>query len=408
MRSIHCLGEKMSDFGKKILNRLLDKYENSVISKKGSNRNLKIALTLKDKELNTYICNDSYNYRDENDAILAFYEEKGFITLNKDKYGYFESLLLNFNNVDLIYNFLGRDNPIDEITRAKKILGEQKKDGIVGDFCDYCCKYIDEKSRIPRMYFDSSEQLEDILMGIKEIENLTKETRFREFSMNVWGYSKKFEQLKPRIAKVICKFDNTYVSDDYLQEDVDEILAHKNLVKNSTYALIKGRLEINLKDVVIDIGALGYEFCLSDEMIKDLKVNHIEADKVVTVENLTSFYDFNLQNSIVIYLGGFHNHTKRMLIKKLYNSCPTLQFYHFGDIDAGGILILKHLREKTDIEFKPYKMDIMTLLENKQKWQSLTDNDVNRLNKINDTEFKGLIRFMIDNNCKLEQEGVQM
>ena len=49
--------------------------------------------------------------------------------------------------------------------------------------------------------------------------------------------------------------------------------------------------------MVIDIGALGYEFCLSDEMIKDLKVNHIQADKVVTVENLTSFYDFNLQNS---------------------------------------------------------------------------------------------------------------
>ena len=64
----------MSDFGKKILNRLLDKYENSVISKKGSNRNIKITLNLKDKELSTYVCKDSYNYRDANDAILALYQ----------------------------------------------------------------------------------------------------------------------------------------------------------------------------------------------------------------------------------------------------------------------------------------------------------------------------------------------
>ena len=85
----------MSEFGKRILNRLLDKYENSVISKKGSNRNLKIALTLKDKELNTYICKDSYNYRDENDAVLAQYQQKGFVFVEKDRYGDFKSLSLN-------------------------------------------------------------------------------------------------------------------------------------------------------------------------------------------------------------------------------------------------------------------------------------------------------------------------
>ena len=68
----------MSDFGKRILNRLLDKYENSVISKKGSNRKLKIALTLKDKELNTYICKDSYNKfncGDYNAACQRFYKD---------------------------------------------------------------------------------------------------------------------------------------------------------------------------------------------------------------------------------------------------------------------------------------------------------------------------------------------
>lgn len=41
---------------------------------------------------------------------------------------------------------------------------------------------------------------------------------------------------------------------------------------------------------------------------------------------------------------------KKMEIKKLQESYPELKFYHFGDIDAGGIYILRHLISKTGIE----------------------------------------------------------
>ena len=109
----------MSDFGKTILNRLLDKYENSVLSKGGSERKIAISLSLKDKELSTYRAADSYNYRDRNDAVLGDYSEKGFITVKRDKSGDLESLTLRTENVGLIYAYLKRRDPAEELEEVK-------------------------------------------------------------------------------------------------------------------------------------------------------------------------------------------------------------------------------------------------------------------------------------------------
>ena len=77
-----------------------------------------------------------------------------------------------------------------------------------------------------------------------------------------------------------------------------------------------------------------------------------------------------------------------------------------GDIDAGGFYILLHLRRKTGVPFQPYKMDISTLKDNLLYTKKLTDNDRTRLGNLLDSEFKDTISFMLENNCKLEQEAL--
>ena len=57
---------------------------------------------------------------------------------------------------------------------------------------------------------------------------------------------------------------------------------------------------------------------------------------VVTIENLTTFNAFKCENSFAIYLGGYHNTSRRNFIKKVYEQNPDKQYLHFGDIDAGG------------------------------------------------------------------------
>ena len=54
-------------------------------------------------------------------------------------------------------------------------------------------------------------------------------------------------------------------------------------------------------------------------------------------------------------------------------------------------------------------MDVQALLSKKDKWISLTETDKKRLlsilNNQNLPEFCEVIQFMIENNCKLEQEN---
>ena len=57
-------------------------------------------------------------------------------------------------------------------------------------------------------------------------------------------------------------------------------------------------------------------------------------DKVFTIENLTSFYRFKQEHSLVIYLGGYHNRSRRNLLMQIYQKLPDAQYYHFGDLDA--------------------------------------------------------------------------
>lgn len=106
-------------------------------------------------------------------------------------------------------------------------------------------------------------------------------------------------------------------------------------------------------------------------------------------------------------MGGFHNSVKRDFIKLLYEQNPSKLYYHFGDIDAGGFYILEHLRKKTGIEFEPINMDRNTLEKYKRYWLELSKSDRIRLERIekNNSKYSEAIRFMLDNNCKLEQEA---
>ena len=132
----------------------------------------------------------------------------------------------------------------------------------------------------------------------------------------------------------------------------------------------------------------------------------MNGNKVITIENLTIFNAFCDKDFFAVYLGGYHNHNRGEFICKMYSRNPHAEYYHFGDIDAGGFYILLHLKKKTGILFKPYKIDILILQENISKTKKLTDNDIVRLKNLLESEFKETINFMLENDCKLEQENL--
>lgn len=388
----------MDTFGKDLLNRLLDKYENTKRSKGNRSR---IRITTKDKVFEKYIGIDSYKYVDcYNDTMLELCSNH-FIDIECE-YETIKAVTLNVENVNMVYEYLGRDNPDDELSKISDILNKYSFDNFVDDFINFVKNYIYNKLDYPKIYFSDSKQLEILLNTFIKLFELDEDINKRDFSAKYLGDSKLFESIENKIIKIIRDFDsNEYLSDN-------DILASYNIVKNTSYAMIKNQLVFKLNDCLIDLNKLNFEYLLSDKMIKNLEIVKTKITKVITIENLTSFYAYNDKDALIIYLAGFHNHTKQELLKKIYFTYPDAKYYHFGDIDAGGFWIYQNLKEKTNIPFIPYKMSVHELESNKNNLKKLTKNDKIRLFKMKDDQrfiiFKDEINYMLENDVKLEQE----
>ena len=391
----------IKNFEKNILNKLLDKYEKSKLSKGGTAISRSIKLTTKDDVLSSYTSFDSYKYSDDNDAVIRKLESQGFIKAEFSN-DTFKSLTLNLNNVDDIYDYLNRNKPSDELAKIRIVLSKYNFDNFLGLFLDHVKTYLDEKFDYPKMYFNNADQLDLLLNIFDKLLGLTEEIKKRDFSVRYLGDSKIFESVQGKIVRIIKDFDgNNYESDD-------DVLASYNIVKNSSYAMVKNNLVLKINNSIIDLNELGYELSLSDEMIKNVILLDSQVSKVITVENLTTFYSLNDSDAVIIYLAGFHNHTKQSLLLKIYEKYPNAEYLHFSDIDAGGFLIFNNLVEKTGIPFKPFRMNVEELKSNLSNLKHLTDNDAKRLNKMMSDDrfniFYEVISYMLENNVKLEQE----
>lgn len=391
----------MTQFEKNLINKLLDKYEKSKLSKGGTINNRKIKLTTKDDVLSSYNGYDSFKYANDNDLIIRKLEELGYI------FAYFEndsfkSLELNVEKIDELYEYIGRDKPSEELSKVKEVLSNYKFNNFLDNFLDYIKTFIEEKYDYPKSYFNDAKQLQLLLETFKNMFLLNSEMKKRDFSVKYLGDSKLFESIQGKIIKIIKNFDS------YEYDNDDDVLAEYNIIKNSSYALVKNNLILSINKSIINLNDLGFELSLSDEMIDSLIINDCNVTKVITVENLTTFYGLDDKDAVIIYLAGFHNHTKQKLLSKIYKKFPNALYYHFSDIDAGGFLIFNNLKNKTHIPFVPYRMDKNELKNNINLLKPLTDNDKKRLGKMLQEEdfsiFHETIHYMLDNNIKLEQE----
>ena len=391
------------DFEKRILNELLNKYERSNASKFDNAKHKPIRLEIRDK-----IFEGKRNGSVELDEAIARIEKLSFckITYVDDEFSRID-LIVDPANIARIYRYLNRSNPADRKSNLIKLLSEIESttsNSIVTNLkSDFISQIEQGKFFAVESYYGTIEDLKDSIKALNEIVLLEQDVPERVFSVKVFSDSKRFSAIRHKVERIIRDY-----GDEPFDED-DDVIAAYGVVKNVTYALIKGSIVLNINGQSIDLNLLGNEFAVNDSMIQSMKIEKIGASKLVTVENLTSFYQVNSIDSVIIYLGGFHNKIRRDLIVKIYNSCNNICPLHFGDIDAGGFYILNHLRAKTGINFIPFKMSINELIQYRDYCKRLTENDKKRLLKMKTDaafeEFSQIISYMLENDIKLEQEA---
>lgn len=397
---------RLSKIQKDALNMLLDVYENSVTYKGQNIKNQSFAIK---PEKIFYEYNGDYTDQDEvnqfNREIQSLMEfdfvileyERGIPVISKIK--------LNTNSINEIYSVLKREDITKKRNREIKIYTQYMG---VHDIIDAFCKSQVERLNDYKDAKYTSDIAINILKLLKYVLENNSDIMERELSVAVLGDTKLFEKsYKSRICNIIEEYGELELDLSALDKKEKEkvILEEYQVFSNPSYIFFKGNVDIHYIDGSSISATPDNPIAILSESIARIEMIKVSSNRIVTVENLTSYNRINDNKSTFIYLSGYHNTAKQRFLKKIAENNSGISWFHFGDIDPDGYYILKNLVEKTGIAFVPLYMDVQQLINCKQYCKPLEKNDMVKANSLLKIHFYDeVMEFMLANNCKLEQE----
>ena len=392
----------------KLLHALLDKYENSK-TYEGTNAVSQNFAVKPEKVWKDYV-SDYVSVAQVKDfeTEMQVLEEQGLVHIDR-KNGVITKVVACKEKLDAYYELLGRKQRKDIVQEQIAFFERWMQKGLA----DYIVIYMFCRDQLGKVKTGKKPDYEvevcDKLLRILEFICANKEEVLeRELSMMILEDSKKFE--KQYRAKV-CKVLSTYLDFSELLEGIDDdreqkkvILQEFQIYANPSYIYLKGKIEIQLKDgqrIRIEDAPIA----LSSELIQKMEAIRVKADKVVTVENLTSFHRLKDENCAYLFLAGYHNSVKQAFLKRVYKENPEKQWFHFGDLDPDGFYILKHLRKGTGIYFVTLHMGVSELETYSGYGRELSEPDkVKARNLLQQGFYAEIMQYMLEHDCKLEQE----
>jgi len=397
---------RLSKIQKDALNMLLDVYENSVTYKGQNIKNQSFAIK---PEKIFYEYNGDYTDQDEVNQFnreMQSLMEFEFVILDYERgIPVISKIKLNTNSINEIYSVLKREDITVKRNREIKMYTQYMG---VHDIMDALCKSQVERLNDYKDAKYTSDIAINILKLLKYVLGNNSDIMERELSVAVLGDTKLFEKsYKSRICSIIEEYGELELDLSVLDKKEKEkaILEEYQVFSNPSYIFFKGNVDIHYVDGNSISVTPDNPIAILSEAIARIEMIKVNSNRIVTVENLTSYNRINDNKSTFIYLSGYHNTAKQRFLKKIAENNSGVSWFHFGDIDPDGYYILKNLVEKTGIAFVPLYMDVQQLINCKQYCKPLEKNDMVKANSLLKFHFYDeVMEFMLANNCKLEQE----
>lgn len=413
----------MDDLQRKVLNCLLDSYEKSKTFRGENQVNQSFSVNI--GKLFPKYCDDAeYECFCQINEAANELSSAGLVILEYEKSGVLKKIRLNPEQLERCYGKLGRMprkreqetllHLWDEWSERNR--GPEQTEGGADGTLLPLIRYIAaqrirlKKNQNVEYYNHDLTEYKELLLAAEAVLRNQEEIFIRNISIRLFQDSKRMEQLEHKIGALLYQYGEF--------QEKDFVFEECGIVHTPTYVMVKGNGKVRLGGQELDLSLLEGDIALSSESVKSLENIVVLGTRVVTVENLTSFHDFCAGDDFVIYLGGFHNKSKRDFILYLYERNPEKEYRHFGDIDAGGFYILEHLKRKTGIPFRSLYMDVKVLQKHENHTRPLTANDRKRLGQLREEltervsagelmeDYRNVIDYMLQHGCKLEQEAV--
>lgn len=415
---------KLSNIQKKVLNTLVDRYERRKdysSDKKSPRRTL---LRIDSKNFPDYFHVSNSKFRLMFNAEMETLRQQGLVTLEWvrfDRGHTLERVALVENMLPAIYQSLGRRSKKETYREAAKQLAGLKAAAppLLHSYYDELLHRLAVYEPLPSpLRPEKHDELIDLFKGFNALfEPREEETAKRALSVQLYGDSKRWQQLEKGILQLLRGY---YRSARGLDTETDDaaLLEERGIVDNPGHIHLAGPLVLATPRGRIDLSLFEPDLGLPTKMVRELAVVDCPARAVVTVENLTSFYQYVLEgppDRLAIYLGGFASAARRLFLQKLYRFFinerqDPVPFFHWGDLDLGGFKIWRDLREKTGIPFQPYLMDEKTYLKHLHLGQPITEQYAQKLADLLDDDdfapFHGLVSLILEKKIRVEQEAV--
>lgn len=313
-------------------------------------------------------------------------------------------------NLDRLYEYEGITNPKTVIQQQKALLEEWLKeireDWLANYYSSILKQIVEGKKRL-------DEKETQVLRCVYELARLQEYQFKRKFSDNVFHNSKTFENIYQNRVITVLKNAPQIVEgmEDY------EVLAEFKILTYSQTLAFKGNLTYTIDDTItVNTSNMPYGTILNAQTLVHGKPILAEGVKrVITIENQANYEDMKYDNhTLYIYVHGFPSPKERNFLRHIADIVEEgTKFYHWSDMDLGGIRIYRFLKQNLFPDLQPMKMDAESYLKaiedghgieydnkKKKKYEELhAEGDCPE-------ELKVLLELILKHGKDIEQEGV--
>lgn len=340
-----------------ILNRLLDKYENSKHLLEPGTSLRRVMLRVEKKELPEYNYEDA-SIRDAYNEAAQELECKHFVQLEWVKgRPVLSTIVLNLEQIMECYASVGRVHPK---TRASHItnLVRSNLEGVTVPWIlawqDDICMEATEYLRVPAFCKTEDGLLKDLLRSFREYASLSGSITMRAFSNKCFNDTKYFERnVRDLFLRIAKKYDvDLALSCEENDLGEKEQLAFLGIYARPELYELAGNCTIHTCQGNICIGAATpYGLALPSTLIDMISTIDLRAIQCITfIENKTNYDEYLVSEKqpkeLVIFHGGFLSPQKRKLFALIAGAAPkSAKVQFWADIDMGGFQMFNHLQK---------------------------------------------------------------
>ena len=339
-----------------ILNRLLDKYENSRHLLAPGTSARRVMLRVEKGDLPEYLYEDAV-IRDAYNEAASELEKQHLVQLEWVKgRPVLSTIVLRLDKIPQCYASAERVHPKVRASQVIQLIDGSLKDVAVPWIAAWkadVCKAAAEQLKIPAFCKTDDTLLRDLLRAFREYSALPGGITMRAFSSRCFSDTKYFER---NVRELFLRIARKYDADLALSCDETELGEREQLAFLGIYARpelyeLAGNCQVRTEQGNICIGAALYGLALPGTLVDSITAIDLTAIRCITfIENKTNYDEYVMSekqpDELVIYHGGFLSPQKRKLVTLIAHAASEyVRIQFWADIDAGGFRMFDNLQK---------------------------------------------------------------